>query len=85
MKTVIKLEDNFCGSARLLDDLEYRMAQFMGGQVDILDITNNDDHWLYVVWEPSETLVELEKVVITEQLIYGFVVGFLEANRITCI
>ena len=81
----IKLEDDFGSNYRLLDDIETRSREFLGGQVKIHEVDNNGDHWVKVVYEISETLIAINKEEITEALIRGFVVGFLEANRITCI
>lgn len=81
----IKLEDDYGRNYRLLDDIEARSREFLGGQVKIHEIDNDGDHWVKVVYEISETLIAIDKEEITESLIRGFVVGFLEANRITCV
>jgi hypothetical protein len=85
-KISIKLENNFDYNIRLLDDLEQVLSNHTGSGIHIKSIDNNGDHWLYVTIRVLESMKQSDDYIrsVMDHL-RGITIGFLEANRITCI
>ena len=84
MKLDIKLENNFDYNHRLVDELVELLDDKPGSIGKVSGIENNGDHWLYInceIYDEFKERYEVAAVALTR----GVAVGFLEANRITCV